>query len=289
MKLLRNAASLRRSGCRRCAGGSDPRRPICASVAAATTCCRDRSKYGTVDPQTTSISSSLRSLGYRYSRRTRAPARDCPDEPDDRPGAEVGGTVLAVRGEVLGDEDDLLGGELVDFGEDLGYVAAALLAAERRDGAEAALAVAAFGDLDVAHGAADFGRGRLSRSNSGTGVTLTGMSCGLGPAPAVAGRLCPEADAEPGHLIDLGQCGGQFLPLGHAPRDDEATAVAPPLVEGEHRVDRLLASRLDERARVDDDEIGRLASTAEAQPVGEQVPTSLSESTWFLGQPSVST
>ena len=46
--------------------------------------------------------------------------------------------------------------------------------------------------------------------------------------------------------------------------------VAAPLVEGEHGVDRLLAGRLDERARVDDDEVGRLGVVGRAQPVGEQ-------------------
>ena len=79
----------------------------------------------------------------------RHPLADRPHERDDRPGAELGGAVLAVRREVLGDEDDLLGAELVDLVEDLVDVAAALLAAERRDGAEPARAVAAFGDLDV--------------------------------------------------------------------------------------------------------------------------------------------
>ena len=79
----------------------------------------------------------------------RHPLADGAHERHDRPGAELVGTVLAVRRQVLGDEDDLVGGELVDLGEDLGDVAAALLAAERRDGAEPALAVAALGDLDV--------------------------------------------------------------------------------------------------------------------------------------------
>ena len=71
------------------------------------------------------------------------------DEPDDRPGAELCRPVLAVRGEVLGDEDDLAGAELVDLGEDRLDVATALLAAEARDRAETALTVAALGDLDV--------------------------------------------------------------------------------------------------------------------------------------------
>ena len=81
-----------------------------------------------------------------------------------------------------------------------------------------------------------------------------------------------KRDAEAGDLIDFRQGGGQLVAvaLGHASGDDEAASVAPPLVEGEHRVDRLLAGRLDERARVDDDEVGRLGVGRRAQAVGEQ-------------------
>ena len=50
------------------------------------------------------------------------------------------------------------------------------------------------------------------------------------------------------------------------------------------------AGLLDERARVDDDEIGAAALVdAAVIPSASSVPTSLSVSTWFLGQPKVST
>ena len=86
------------------------------------------------------------------------------------------------------------------------------------------------------------------------------------------GDVGGTADAEAGDLVDLGQGGGELVAvaLGHAAGDDEAAAVAPPLVEGQHGVDRLLAGGLDERARVDDDEVGRLGVVGRAQPVGEQ-------------------
>jgi hypothetical protein len=68
------------------------------------------------------------------------------------------------------------------------------------------------------------------------------------------------------------------------------------LVEGQDRVDRLLAGLVDERARVDHDQVGARVGlhAASSVPVGvhavgEEVPISLSESTWFFGQPSVST
>ena len=98
--------------------------------------------------------------------------------------------------------------------------------------------------------------------------------------------------AEAGDLVDLGQGGGQLVAvaLGHAAGDDEAGARPALLAEGEDGVDRLLAGGLDEGARVDDDEVGggRRRSSA-IIPSASSVPTSLSESTWFLGQPSVST
>ena len=70
-------------------------------------------------------------------------------ERHDRPCTELGRAVLAVAGEVLGDEDDLLRAELLDLAEDRRDVPAALRTAERRNGAEPARAVAALGDLDV--------------------------------------------------------------------------------------------------------------------------------------------
>ena len=102
--------------------------------------------------------------------------------------------------------------------------------------------------LTYAHGLADFGRGRFSRSSIGIGASLTGQ------------RLAAEVDrhAEPGHLVDLGQRGGQFVAvaLGHAAGDDESGAVLALILQRQDGVDRLLAGLVDERAGVDDDEIG---------------------------------
>ena len=59
--------------------------------------------------------------------------------------------------------------------------------------------------------------------------------------------------------------------------------------ERERDVDRLLARRFDERARVDHDEVGVPGSVAGASPSASREATTLSESTAFFGQPSVST
>ena len=81
-----------------------------------------------------------------------------------------------------------------------------------------------------------------------------------------------QRDAEPGDPVDLRQGGGELVAvaLGHAPGDDEAAAGPAPPVEGEDRVDRLLPGGLDEGARVDDDEVGRLGVVGRTHPVGDQ-------------------
>ena len=64
--------------------------------------------------------------------------------------------------------------------------------------------------------------------------------------------------AEAGDEVDLGQRVAQLVAvaLRHAAGHDEAGAAAPALGQAQDRVDRLLARRLDEGARVDDDEVG---------------------------------
>ena len=77
--------------------------------------------------------------------------------------------IPAVRSQVLSDEDDLAqgrravggGAQGVDLGQHLLRRTGALLAPERRDGAEAADAIAALGDLDVRPGAAGGGARQL--------------------------------------------------------------------------------------------------------------------------------
>lgn len=74
MKLLRNAADgsrWRMSVMRRRNRSPSPHRRMRRSNGLLT-CCNDRSKYGTPVSQMASMSSSLRSLGYRYSNRVHA-------------------------------------------------------------------------------------------------------------------------------------------------------------------------------------------------------------------------
>ena len=142
------------------------------------TCCNDRSKYGTPVSQIASISSSVRSHGYRYSRRVR-PTRSLTARTSGtiEPAPSSSGRSLPYDGEVLGDEHDLAAPRARRPRARIGVdVAAALRAAERRDGAESARAVAALGDLHVGPRARALGRGRLSRSKLGIGALLTGMS-----------------------------------------------------------------------------------------------------------------
>ena len=77
--------------------------------------------------------------------------------------------------------------------------------------------------------------------------------------------------------------------LREAAGDDDPGPGLAPVGQREDRVDRLLAGLLDEGARVDDDDIGVGGRVGRNQPVGQQDPVSLSESTWFFGQPNVST
>ena len=253
--------------------GTGRRRPsgACGAAAACSTCCSDRSKYGTPVSQMASISSSVRSLGYRYSRRVqRARSPTGAHQRDDRTGAELVGAVLAVAGEVLGDEHDLVRLELVDLGEDRLDVAAALRPAERRDGAEPARPVAALGDLHVRP------RARALRPGQVEQVEARDRCAADRDEPlAAGGRLVGQdvdGHAEPGDLIDLGQGLGQLVAvaLGHAAGDDEAGAVLALVLEGEDRVDRLLAGLVDERTRVDDHEIGRGRVVGGRHAVGEQ-------------------
>ena len=121
------------------------------------------------------------------------------------------------------------------------------------------------------------------------------VELGHGGRLLLAGVAAERSDrtyrhAEAADSVHLGQRRGQLaaVALGHAAGDDEARPVPPALVQGQDRVDRLLPGVLDEGAGVDDDEVGGGGSSAASRPSASSVPTSLSESTWFLGQPSVS-
>ena len=78
--------------------------------------------------------------------------------------------------------------------------------------------------------------------------------------------------AEAGDGVDLGQCRRQLVAvaLGHAAGDDEPGAVPAELGQGEDRLDRLLPGRLDERAGVDDDQVGQRRVVDRHHPVSQQ-------------------
>ena len=88
------------------------------------------------------------------------------------------GAIATVRGEVLGHQDDLAHGRRtgvlargqgVDLGQHLAGGARALLAPERRDGAEAADPVAALGHLDVGPRGAGGRAGQLQQVEAAGG------------------------------------------------------------------------------------------------------------------------
>ncbi len=96
-----------------------------------------------------------------------------------------------------------------------------------------------------------------------------------GTAPAAAGAVssCTEA----GHEIDLGESVVQLVavPLGHAARDDQAGAGAAAISQVQDGVDRLLTSGLDEGARVDHDEVGRLGVRGAAVSLRSEIALEL--------------
>ena len=117
-----------------------------------------------------------------------------------------------------------------------------------------------------AHGTVGAGRGQLEQ------VAHAGRLRGRRRAerrPTVAERaLAREADDR----VDLGQRGRELVAvaLGHAAGDDELGPGLAGVAEGEDGVDRLLARRLDERARVDDDEVGVVGAVGGHQAVGQE-------------------
>ena len=111
-----------------------------------------------------------------------------------------------------------------------------------------------------AHGADGAGRGSSKRSRTPVGFFFSTT-------------LDERALArEPDDGIGFGQRGGQLVAvaLGHAAGQHELRAGLLRIGERERDVDRLLAGRVDERARVDDDEVGVLGRGRGREPVGEQ-------------------
>ena len=122
-----------------------------------------------------------------------------------------------------------------------------------------------------------------ARSQPSAIFTYAHGAVGAGPRQleqvAHAGRLALEHDLgeralarEPDDGVGLGQRGRELVAvaLGHAAGDDELGAGPLDVGERERDVDRLLARGFDERARVDDDEVGVARRRRRREPVGEQ-------------------
>ena len=179
------------------------------------------------------------------------------------------GTVESVGGQVLGHQHDLAqdavsGTELVGLGQDDLVGSGALLAPERRDGAEPAIAVTALGHLDVG----PRGRGRRPGQVEQIERWRRGL---LGQGNRGAYRSVLEGDRarcdrsgqlhpKGRHQVHLGQGGGQLIAvaLGHATGHHQAGAGPAGVVEGENGVDGLLPRRLDEGAGIDHHQVGLL-------------------------------
>ncbi len=224
----------------------------------ASACCSDRSKYGTT------VASSSMVLDERVAHLARveveeaharqAVGRERVEPPQQRGERSRFAGVAPVPGEVLRDQHELgdarprpapRASASIALGS-----ARALLAAERRDGAERARPVAALGDLQVrprharaTPAGARAGRGRRSACASGRRST-----------PTSPGRLRrrsrpprrPRAAPPPARRRSARPC-SRSRPASRPP-----SARRP----GPGWCRRLLAGRLDEGARVDDDEVG---------------------------------
>ena len=198
--------------------------------------------------------------------------------------------VEAPRGQVLGHEDHLAHAvaELVDLGQHDVFGARPLQAPERRDGAEAAAPVAALGHLDVGP------RRARRRDGAGSGGRRTGgprrstrrsVRVPSGRRPRVTGTPKPATRSTSGRAA----ASSVTVALGQASRHHQPGAGAAGGGELEDGVDRLLAGGLDEGAGVDHHQVGVLGRRRPARSRrARRVPASLSESTWFFGQPRVS-
>jgi hypothetical protein len=146
-----------------------------------------------------------------------------------------------------------------------------LLAADLRDHAERALAIASLRELQVRARAAGAHEARVGgRHDPLRRVT---DEHAIGAAGEHALELQHVARAE--EMIDLGQVFLEVarVPLAQATRDDELPArpVLPVPRELEDRVDRFLLRRVDEPARVHDDDLrgARIVDVAEPRTLGD--------------------
>ena len=199
--------------------------------------------------------------------------------------------VLAVGRGVLRDQEqlaDTLAGQPPRLGEHVGGSAAHERAAEGRDRAERAAAVAAAGQLERRQ------RAGLEPRRGGTtlGALAAARSTGLiGSSSRRSWGVCgwwvspATIDAQPGrdvgvvveaeHGVGLGQRLGELLAvaLGQAADRHDGLAAGPVRLEVgglEQRVDGVLLGCLDEAAGVDHHRVGLGGVGDEAEPVGGQ-------------------
>ena len=149
--------------------------------------------------------------------------------------------------------------EPIDFSQNLLHRPAPLRSTKAGDGAEAARAVAPFGDLHVGPWSRPFGRGRLSRSKPGRRRVL--------PSATATG---PRGTSKPATWSTSGRASATSDPLGETTGDDEFSSFLFHIGERQDRVDRLLPGFFDERTGVDHDHVGRSCVGRRLQPIGEQ-------------------
>ncbi len=185
------------------------------------------------------------------------PGGDLANQWDDRPLTDA--LISSESGEVLCHQHDLAGPQRVDLAQDVVDGARPLLAAERGDGAEAAVAVAAFGHLDV--------RPRRRRPGPRQVEEIERRERHTG---GLAGER--YGHAEPDDRVGLGHGFGQLVAvaLGETPGDHDLGVVTALGAEGEHGVDGLLAGLFDEGAGVDHDQVGGFGRRRGNKPIGEQ-------------------
>ena len=232
-----------------------------------------------------SISSSVSSEGYRYSSRTRVdhalrPARTSGTierSPRRRRGRRPPGPVRPGRSR----------GHPTGRPRRGSTRSIATLCGPRNDGmAQNPQALSQpSATFTYAHGRATRGRGRLSRSSDGTGSSVADSDRPPGLAPSVTGTPNPATESTSGSAsASSAPYRSAMQPVTTSSRPSARTSSRARIVA----IDSSRASSTNAQVLT----TTRSASSADAgsdQPSASIVPVSLSESTWFLGQPRVST
>ena len=232
-------------------------------------CCSERSKYGTTVGSSSIVDEQrvldLARVEVEQPHAREAERREPVEAAQQRRERARLADVAAVPGEVLGDEHDLGDAgldELAHLGLDRVDGARPLLAPERRDGTERARPVAALGDLHVGprHASARAGAARAGR----------GRRSACGPCSTTSDS--EPSPANPTTASASGSASASSLPYRSAMQPVTTSRASGRFrsASAEGSVDRLLPGRLDERTRVDDDEVGVLGLVGGDEPVGEE-------------------